>query len=281
MPFLQQAGAASTLVLRTPVFTGLRRKILPWKTDVIRNSRATHCYTVLCLAASVGLTLGLIGRECGVRGRLRLTHTASEYCRNIGRKYRSTMTLEHSIQHPLTLCAVDFHVRTSAKQMETPKESQVNEVDYGVSTSESFAIFDRDLLLWRTCQRSLFGGWELWLENWPKAGMAVCGIAYRRQRLVPRTYATECSSSLVGRPRLILGPDLNGGWWPTPRAIDNGQIKTTRKDKRCKTSAPTLSEAVMNWPGDGGHTGTLNPPWVEWLMGFPIGWTDLEDLETP
>ena len=24
-------------------------------------------------------------------------------------------------------------------------------------------------------------------------------------------------------------------------------------------------------------TGTLNPMWVEWLMGFPIGWTDLED----
>jgi len=22
--------------------------------------------------------------------------------------------------------------------------------------------------------------------------------------------------------------------------------------------------------------GQLNPPWVEWLMGFPIGWTDLE-----
>jgi hypothetical protein len=27
--------------------------------------------------------------------------------------------------------------------------------------------------------------------------------------------------------------------------------------------------------------GSLNPTWVEWLMGFPIGWTDLEDSETP
>lgn len=32
-----------------------------------------------------------------------------------------------------------------------------------------------------------------------------------------------------------------------------------------------LSEQV------GGH---LNPPWVEWLMGWPIGWTDLEPLGT-
>jgi DNA (cytosine-5)-methyltransferase 1 len=28
-------------------------------------------------------------------------------------------------------------------------------------------------------------------------------------------------------------------------------------------------------------TGRLNPTWVEWLMGFPLGWTDLEDSETP
>jgi hypothetical protein len=25
-----------------------------------------------------------------------------------------------------------------------------------------------------------------------------------------------------------------------------------------------------------GITGQLNPQWVEWLMGLPIGWTDLE-----
>lgn len=27
--------------------------------------------------------------------------------------------------------------------------------------------------------------------------------------------------------------------------------------------------------------GQLNPTWVEWLMGFPIGWTDLNASETP
>ncbi len=29
------------------------------------------------------------------------------------------------------------------------------------------------------------------------------------------------------------------------------------------------------WPG-----GKLNPDWVEWLMGWPIGWTALKHLET-
>jgi len=30
-----------------------------------------------------------------------------------------------------------------------------------------------------------------------------------------------------------------------------------------------------------GNGGKLNPRWVEWLMGFPLGWTDLEASETP
>jgi hypothetical protein len=27
--------------------------------------------------------------------------------------------------------------------------------------------------------------------------------------------------------------------------------------------------------------GPPNPEWVEWLMGFPVGWTDLEPSGTP
>jgi len=26
--------------------------------------------------------------------------------------------------------------------------------------------------------------------------------------------------------------------------------------------------------------GPLNPEWVEWLMGWPLGWTDLKPLAT-
>jgi hypothetical protein len=38
-------------------------------------------------------------------------------------------------------------------------------------------------------------------------------------------------------------------------------------------------EAIMReCPGE--ETGALNPTWVEWLMGWPLGWTDLKPLET-
>jgi DNA (cytosine-5)-methyltransferase 1 len=39
----------------------------------------------------------------------------------------------------------------------------------------------------------------------------------------------------------------------------------------------TLEEKKAMQAGNGGK---LNPMWVEWLMGFPLGWTDLEDSET-
>jgi hypothetical protein len=35
-----------------------------------------------------------------------------------------------------------------------------------------------------------------------------------------------------------------------------------------------------NYSPELGSGGSLNPDWVEWLMGWLIGWTDLKPLET-
>ena len=45
--------------------------------------------------------------------------------------------------------------------------------------------------------------------------------------------------------------------WPTPKASENDR------------NTPTLAAQVG---------GSLNPTWVEWLMGWPLGWTDLKPL---
>jgi len=60
------------------------------------------------------------------------------------------------------------------------------------------------------------------------------------------------------------------GMWPTPRA----QMTRGTTEDRGKYN---LEEKVGQSKGNG----QLNPMWVEWLMGFPLGWTDLEDSETP
>ncbi len=60
--------------------------------------------------------------------------------------------------------------------------------------------------------------------------------------------------------------------WPTPRSEKVEGY--SREDFR-----PTLAQVVTGEEKPLG--GQLNPTWVEWLQGFPPGWTDLEPSETP
>ena len=67
---------------------------------------------------------------------------------------------------------------------------------------------------------------------------------------------------------------------PTPRASD---WKNNGYQKKGVAWWPTLCGAVgaAKTPHRAGSGGSLNPTWVEWLMGYPLGWTDLGDSETP
>jgi hypothetical protein len=90
--------------------------------------------------------------------------------------------------------------------------------------------------------------------------------------------------------------------WPTPTTQSNVQIRGEGAAAGKAKRGTTLAGAVNRWPmptchdakNNGGPSqqdrnspplnsvvgGPLNPPWVEWLMGWPIGWTALEALET-
>lgn len=50
------------------------------------------------------------------------------------------------------------------------------------------------------------------------------------------------------------------------------------RERRGRGFDGRLSTAVEETPF--GRIGPMNPPWVEWLMGYPIGWTDLNVSET-
>jgi hypothetical protein len=58
--------------------------------------------------------------------------------------------------------------------------------------------------------------------------------------------------------------------WATPAARD-WRSGLASEETMARNSRP-LSEQVG---------GSLNPTWVEWLMGYPLGWTALEPSETP
>ena len=65
--------------------------------------------------------------------------------------------------------------------------------------------------------------------------------------------------------------------WPTPAARDwRSPGHQESYQHRRETHQQALNEEVAWGENSDKLGGTLNPNWVEWLMGFPIGWTDLE-----
>lgn len=178
---------------------------------------------------------------------------------------------------------------------------------------EPFAWYDHGSRCWRTWQRCLLEGWTRYSGAWPRSGMTRNGIAFQRAPLVPLTSGTASGSLLptpeasntkaiahrsAGRsPRNFLAPlptprpcsGLRSSGanrteilralerWPTPVARDyKGQgMSVARREAGRKPDNP-CSAVVLT---DG--SGALNPPWVEWLMGFPLGWTDCAPSAMP
>ena len=197
----------------------------------------------------------------------------------------------------LTLFAVDTHVSLS-QQLEKEEEKMIQDT-YGLGLEMPLAHYDRLTQSWKMFEDiSLWGEYKS-LENLPKSGMTRNGELFQQPVWVRPIDAIALSS------------------WPTPttQEVEHPEAELTakgrRKSKNGKTSHSLgLADAVAKYPtpiangmagGSGafnkaqsledlgqitkeeriaiqaGNGGKLNPMWVEWLMGFPLGWTDLED----
>jgi hypothetical protein len=62
--------------------------------------------------------------------------------------------------------------------------------------------------------------------------------------------------------------------WPTPKGSPSGPDYA--RMNRPQSGGDDLATAIAR-----ATPGALNPTWVEWLMGFPLGWTALEPSEMP
>jgi hypothetical protein len=58
------------------------------------------------------------------------------------------------------------------------------------------------------------------------------------------------------------------------------QVRFPPPTSRDWKSGKTLKDYGNSRPLSEAVSGQLNPTWVEWLMGFPLGWTDLDVSET-
>lgn len=135
-----------------------------------------------------------------------------------------------------------------------------NDLVSGRSSPDLLAKYDRTTQSWKTCQTYLTDtgelGWQTYSGAWPRSGMTRNGIAYQLAPLMPNTTEIGCLS------------------FPTPTSRDyKGAVKPeTLAAKGRNPDTNSLPDAIEYR----GQSGRLNPAWIEWLMGFPIGHTELE-----
>ena len=178
-----------------------------------------------------------------------------------------------------------FRASTSAPPARA-QESTASDPDCGDKWRELSVKYDRNSCSWKT-HRCLWdedlSAFSLTLPKW---GLMRDGVLSELVMLEHRTAANDAGS------------------WPTPRANDvekrwnfditnprNGlpaaakrwPTPTVNDSKNCTLPPSQVKHDNIPWAllRDGEKTGgQLNPTWVEWLMGWPLGWTDLKPLVT-
>jgi hypothetical protein len=216
----------------------------------------------------------------------------------------------------LALFLEGFPAKTSALQGKV-QESGGAEVDYGRIWQGSLARYDLASFMWKTAQRSLLEDSELFLETWPRWGLMQHGALYLRQTPVLPIFESESGlwptitvHGNYNQPGMSTSSGMGLAsavrFWQTPVADDaknrkngkinsRGELKLSAQVKKWPTPCASASKgssqkslirktgasrandrldhAVMAT-----DNGQLNPMWVEWLMGWPLGWTKLKPL---
>jgi len=195
------------------------------------------------------------------------------------------------------------------------QDSTANALASGWKWPGSLAKYDRSSRSWRTGKCSLLGDLTEFSETWPRWGSMRGGECLELTTLAPHTDVSEfglwptprrTDADRGGRGDLIqavrgntnshfklwptphgfskdgksngpsgneLGRAVNQRAYPTPLARDahnrSGQAKRYLEQGRVNLQDRNAADGIR---------GSLNPTWVEWLMGWCQGWTDLKPL---
>ena len=165
-------------------------------------------------------------------------------CGNYNRKGASPTSADGLATAVSKSSAAASPVRTSALQ-ELEQAWMESDLDSFEKSCDSLANYDPDSSSWKTCQLSLFGGLTEFSWESLRWGTIVDGRLYQPARLEPRTSEND------------------GSYLPTPQARDWKDGNFPGPHGRHSESLPV----VLGGPP--------NPIWLEWLMGYKTGWTEL------
>jgi hypothetical protein len=201
---------------------------------------------------SAAWTLASSEPVCARCGNAKPTSSAEPCCAATGPTSPATAMFESSVgrvdkSHPqLRSSAAVSRVRTSVR-LDVVPGLQASNQDYGRSSPASFATFDPATSSWRTSQDSLFEASTPFSQTWPMSGMTRNGTAFRQ------------------RPSALPTYEAASFFWPTPVADDTGHRR-----KPFAQGGVSLSHVLG---------GRANPDWIDWLMGFPVGWSSPGDSD--
>ena len=177
-----------------------------------------------------------------------------------------------------------FRAKTSAPR-EGVAESTASDPAFGGKWPASSVKYDRDSSSWKTAHC-------LWEEVLPWSSVTLPTWGMTRSGFVYRHPTAE-------RPISVTG----AGLWPTPTVCGNynrkglsatsgdglatyvakfatPQARDFRSGSKSRWDDPARSRNLNDQIATSAESGRLNPDWVEWLMGWPIGHTALKPLET-
>ena len=147
-------------------------------------------------------------------------------------------------------------------QPESKKETKTQDICghiYG-DTLNQLDLFNAYL---KTCKDTSHSGCYQSLANWNHSVTEQRGEYSQRLKL-----------ALCTKEKEFL-------FYPTPSAHEARLGYQDRSDSTKKGTQESLTTVVVNNAGGRKKcSGHLNPDWVEWLMGVPIGWTELGSWET-
>lgn len=203
--------------------------------------------------------------------------------------------------HPLLITSLKKWISSlpvshvSRSQTPVQEKAQKMNAGFGIQSSKPLGKLDPHTYSWRTFQTSLMNGGHLmkFQSPWPKSGSILNGVLLERPTLEQIIKETVYSSLPI-----CLEP-FQESIFPTPTASDGsrnskryGGGNLTLFGKVSQLTTPTTSgnqlcPSEMKKGGSfnnlkqisnlhGGEGTRLSPLFVEWMMGFPTGWTDLE-----
>jgi hypothetical protein len=208
----------------------------------------------------------------------------------------STMMSEPSQQsdlQELISSAAGFHA--SRGPLPGSNEAQKMTVTSGRSWLPLLKSYGLDGSLARMCEALLTNRWasNAAFLTWKASGIKPRHLLFQLAPSMPRTEGI--ASGLWRTPRSCSAmaaeniqnrvndkfPNLESvvarTMWPTPNAGDDrdrGNLSMPSIQRRQRLGKQLNLSMVVSK-----ESGALNPEWVEWLMGFPAGWTNLTSNE--